>query len=365
MSEVGRLTTYLGTAPGVGKTHDLLIEAQRRATSGARVVIGWLETHGRPGTQAQIAGLETIAPITIDYRGGSFAEPDIQAILSAKADVVVVDELAHTWPDRRRTRWMDLKDLLSAGADALTSLNIANLLSVRDYAARITGTGRVESVPDEFVRSGEVVLIDMPADALRNRLQGGGVFSADQVGGALGEYFRVSNLEALSLLGRAWMEDALEAMGDSLLADRDLVPLTRRAVVMAGVNDSRWGESVIHRAASIACASDADLVVVHARTHDGSGVSHPEVLDHYRQLTEELGGRFVEADGDNVPRVLADQATAREASVLVLSRHHSPFIEVLRGSVPRRLSRLVPDLSVVEVRKGPLNSSGEPLNQGD
>jgi K+-sensing histidine kinase KdpD len=188
---------------------------------------------------------------------------------------------------------------------------------------------------------------------------GGGIFSADQVGGALGEYFRVSNLEALSLLGRAWMEDAVEAMGDSLLADRDLVPLTHRSVVMAGVTDSRWGESVINRAASMASASDADLVVVHARTHDGSGISHAEVFEHYRQLTEALGGRFVEAYGDNVPQVLADQATAREASLMVLSRRHSAFMEVLRGSVSRRLSRLKPDLSVVEVHKGPLNIEGE------
>jgi K+-sensing histidine kinase KdpD len=98
---------------------------------------------------------------------------------------------------------------------------------------------------------------------------------------------------------------------------------------------------------------------VHARVHDGSGVSHPEILDHYRRLTEGLGGRFVEVEGDNVPQILADQATAREASTMVLSRHHSAFTEALRGSVPRRLSRLKPELSVVEVRKAPLTISGE------
>jgi two-component system, OmpR family, sensor histidine kinase KdpD len=346
----GQLTTYLGTAPGVGKTYAMLTEAQRRAGSGARVVIGWLQPQERPDTVAQISDLEKIAPMTMTYRGRQFAELDHQAILAAHPDVVVVDELAHSWPDRTRSRWMDVADLLAVGVDALGSLNVANLVSARNYVARVTGVGAVESVPDEFVRSGEVVLVDMPADALRTRLTLGRVFSVDQVGGALSEYFRVANLEALSVLGRAWVEDDIEAAGDALLADRGLAPLNPRSVVMAGVSDSPWGEPVIIQAARMACDHDADLLVVHARVHDGTGPSHPEVLDWYRQLTEGLGGGFVEPDGDTAARVLADQASERSVSAVVVARHRSAFSEMLRGSVARRLRRLNPGLPVVEVR---------------
>jgi two-component system sensor histidine kinase KdpD len=329
----------------------MLTEAQRRAGCGERVVIGWLQPQERPDTLAQTSDLEMIPPIELTYRGRQFPELNTQAILAADPDVVVVDELAHSWPDRTRNRWMDVADLLAAGVDILGSLNVANLVSTRDYVAQVTGAGAVESVPDEFVRSGEVVLVDMPADALRTRLTSGRVFSVNQVGGALSEYFRVANLEALSVLGRAWIQDDIEAAGDALLADRGLAPLNPRSVVMAGVSDSPWGEPVIIRAAQMACDYDADLLVVHARVHDGTGLPHPEVLDWYRQLTEGLGGSFVEADGDSAAGVLADQASERSASAVVVARHRSAFTEVLRGSVPRRLRRLNPDLAVVEVRQ--------------
>jgi two-component system sensor histidine kinase KdpD len=349
--EQGRLTTYLGTAPGVGKTYAMLTEARRRADSGERVVIGWLERHDRPDTAAQVSALDVIAPMELTYRDRPFPELDIHAVLASNPDVVVVDELAHSWPDRSRSRWMDLADLRAAGVDTLTSVNVANLVSTREYVARVTGAGAVESVPDEFVRSGEVVLIDMPADALRARLTAGRVFSVDQVGGALGQYFRSANLEALSQLGRAWLDDVVEVVGEAMLAERDLAPLKSRSVVMAGVTDSPWGEPVIARAARMACDDDADLLVVHARVHDGTGDSHPEMLDYYRQLTEGLGGAFVEAEGDSAARVLADQASESSASAVVVARHRSALSEALRGSVARRLRRLKPGLPVIEVRQ--------------
>jgi two-component system sensor histidine kinase KdpD len=349
--EPGQLTTYLGTAPGVGKTYAMLTEARRRAASGARVVIGWLEPHERPDTVAQVSDLEVIAPVDLTYRDSHFPELDTRAVLAINPNLAVVDELAHSWADRDRPRWMDVADLLAAGVDTLTSLNVANLVSARDYVARIAGSGAVESVPDEFVRSGEVVLVDMPADALRARLMGGRVFSIDQVGGALSDYFRVANLEALSRLGRAWMDDSVEAVGEALLTDRGLGPLNPRSVVMAGVTDSPWGGPVIMRAARMACDDDADLFVVHARVRDGTGDSHPEVLAYYRQLTEGLGGSFVEVDGDTAAGVLADQASERNVSAVVVARHRSVLSEAFRVSVARRLHRLKPATPVVEVHE--------------
>lgn len=166
MAGSGQLTTYLGSAPGVGKTYTMLTEGRRRAGAGDRVVVGWVERHGRPNTLAQLDELEVIEPGQVTYRGHDFEEMDMERVLAAQADVVIVDELAHTLPDGSRRRWVDVADLLVSGADVLTTVNVANLLSARDYAARLTGVGTVESVPDEFVRSGEVVLVDMPPDAV-------------------------------------------------------------------------------------------------------------------------------------------------------------------------------------------------------
>jgi two-component system, OmpR family, sensor histidine kinase KdpD len=196
----GRLRTYLGTAPGVGKTFAMLAEGQRRAGNGERVVVGWIEWHGRPQTNRQLGDLEMIAPRTVAYRGTVFADLDARAAIASGADVVLVDELAHATADRTRQRWEDVADILGAGLDVVTTVNLAHLRSVRDYAARVTGVETVAWVPDEFVRSGEVVLVDLPAEALRQRIASGAVYSAEQVGGALADYFQAANLRALSEL---------------------------------------------------------------------------------------------------------------------------------------------------------------------
>ena len=190
----GRLHTYLGSAPGVGKTYSMLTEGRRRTEGGERVVIGWIERHGRSETRAQRRDLEIIAPRQAMHRGSVFSELDVAGVIASGAEVVLVDELAHSVPDTGRGRWEDAADLLAAGLDVVTTTNVANLESVRDYAARLTGVGVVESVPDHFVRAGEVTVVAMAADALRQRILAGKVYSADRVGGALAEYFKITNL---------------------------------------------------------------------------------------------------------------------------------------------------------------------------
>jgi two-component system, OmpR family, sensor histidine kinase KdpD len=177
------LRTFLGTAPGVGKTFAMLAEGRRRAGHGERVVAGWIEWHGRPQTRNQLGGLEVIAPRRVAYRGTVFTDFDPGAAIASGADVVLVDELAHATADRTRQRWQDVADVLGAGLDVVTTMNVAHLRSVRDYAAQITGVGTVAWVPDEFVRSGEVVLVDLPAEALRARIASGAVYSPGRSAG--------------------------------------------------------------------------------------------------------------------------------------------------------------------------------------
>jgi two-component system sensor histidine kinase KdpD len=346
----GRLTTYLGTAPGVGKTFAMLREGQRRAQAGERVVVAWVERHDRPGTAAQLGDLAVVDPGSVTYRGHDFVEPDIAAVLAAEPDLVIFDELAHSLPDGTRKRWMDVADLLANGTDVLTSVNVANLVSARDYAARLTGAGTVESVPDELVRSGRVVLVDMPPDALRRRIEAGQVYSADRVGGALAEYFQLSNLEALSELGRAWMQDNIEQVGAELLARRGLAEMPARPVVLAGVSDSSWGAAVIRRAMELASEENADLVVAHAQIDDGTVRSRQSFLDRYRDMTAELGGTFVEVASESPGQALAELARSRGASRVVVARHRSRLSELTRGSVALQLRRQLPDTAVEEVR---------------
>jgi two-component system, OmpR family, sensor histidine kinase KdpD len=290
VSGQGSLRTFLGTAPGVGKTYAMLAEGRRRAGNGERVAVGWIDWHGRARARKQLGDLEVIAPRTVEYRGTVFTDFDAPAAIASGAEVVLVDQLAHVTADRTRQRWQDVADVLHAGLDVVTTMNVAHLASVRDYAARITGVETVAWVPDEFVRSGEAVLVDLPAQALRQRIAVGAVYSAEQVGGALAGYFRAPNLQALSELGRAWMAGTVDAVGDDLLARRGMAQPAAPPLVVAGDSGSSWGELVIRRAIQLARAGDAQLLVVHVQITDG--LIHPkgQNLRRHRELTAELGG---------------------------------------------------------------------------
>jgi two-component system, OmpR family, sensor histidine kinase KdpD len=367
MTGAGGLRTYLGTAPGVGKTHALLREGRRRADGGDRVVIGWVEQRGRPEARAQLRGLQIVSPRMLAYRGTAFPDLDVEAVIATGADVVLVDELAHSSPDGGRQRWQDVDDLRAAGLEVLTTTNVANLRSVRDYAARLTGAGMVESVPDAFVRSGEVVLVDLPPEALRQRIASGQVFSAevfsaDRLGGALANYFRTSNLQALGELARAWMDDRVGTVGDDLLARRGLVDPASPGLVVAGVSASDWGERVLRRAAELAVEDAADLLVVHVNVADGLSHRRRPLLDRYRAETAELGGTYTETDGDAPADALAEVARARGAHRVVVARHRSRLGELVRGSVALRLGRLLPDTTIDVVHREGARRQPEPAS---
>jgi Osmosensitive K+ channel His kinase sensor domain len=313
----GSLRTYLGIAPGVGKTFAMLAEGRRRAENGERVVVGWIESHGRPQTSSQLGGLEVIAPRAVAYRGAVFADFDAPAAIASGAEVVLVDELAHSTADRTRQRWQDVADVLRAGPDVVTTVNVAHLRSVRDYAARVTGVGSVACVPDEFVRAGEVVLVDLPAEALRQRIASGAVYSAGQLGGALADYFRAANLPALSELAPAWMAGTAEVVGEDLLARRGPAGPPAPPVVVAGDSGSSWGEMVIRRAAQLARAEDAQLLVVHVQVSDGLARPPAGDLDRHRELTADLGGTYTQVQGHAPAQALAEAARAQGAATVV------------------------------------------------
>src|SRR5881628_414020 len=215
MSQEGRgqLRIYLGNAAGVGKTYDMLCEGHRRAERGADVVMGLVETHGRQHTAELVEGLEVVPRARLSYRGTSFEEMDLDAVLARKPQIALVDELAHTNVpgSRNAKRWQDVEELLEAGIDVISTVNIQHLESLNDVVEKITGVPQRETVPDAVVRAADQVeMVDMTPEALRRRMAHGNIYSAEKVDAALGNYFRVGNLTALRELALLWTADKVD-----------------------------------------------------------------------------------------------------------------------------------------------------------
>src|SRR4051794_18845268 len=189
----GTLRIYLGAAPGVGKTYAMLSEGARRKERGTDVVIGYVETHGRRGTAAQLAGVECLPRKTLRYRDTTLEEMDLGAALARHPEVILVDELAHTNVpgSKNEKRWQDVEELLEAGIDVISTLNIQHLESLNDVTLRITGVQQRETVPDAVVRrADQIELVDMSPEALRRRMAHGNIYPAERIDAALGNYFR-------------------------------------------------------------------------------------------------------------------------------------------------------------------------------
>ena len=321
----GRLKVYLGAAPGVGKTYRMLDEARRRAARGADVVVGFAECHGRPRTEAMLDGLEVVARAQCAYRGGSFEEMDLPAVLARRPEVAVVDEFAHSnvpGGGRNAKRWQDIDVLLAAGIDVVTAVNVQHLASLKDVVEKITGVPQHETVPDDVVRRAQQIeLIDMPPEGLRRRMAHGNIYTPEKIDAALANYFRPGNLTALRQLALLWVADRVDEALHRYRAEHAIggVWETRERVVVA-LTGGPEGDTLIRRAARIADRSaGGDLLAVHVARSDGlaAGVSHAS-LARQRRLVEDLGGSYHSVVGDGVATALVDFARTENATQLVL-----------------------------------------------
>ncbi|MGY3519627.1 DUF4118 domain-containing protein [Micromonospora sp. PTRAS2] len=319
----GELRVYLGAAPGVGKTYAMLEEARRRAARGTDVVIGLVETHGRPHTAAMVGDLELVPRRVLTHRGVEFTELDLDGVLARRPEVVVVDELAHTNVpgSRHDKRWQDVRELLDAGITVLTTVNVQHLESLNDVVARITGTTQRETVPDAVVRAAEQVeLVDMTPEALRRRMAHGNVYGPDRIDAALGNYFRVGNLTALRELALLWLADTVDDQLGAYRAQQGISDTweARERVVVA-LTGGPEGDTLIRRAARIAARGrGADLLAVHVARSDGLAGADPARLARQRVLVEGLGGTYHQVLGADVPAALLDFARGVNATQLVL-----------------------------------------------
>ncbi|WEO93179.1 ATP-binding protein [Streptomyces sp. FXJ1.172] len=327
MSDVrpGRLKVYLGAAPGVGKTYRMLDEGRRRAARGADVVVGFVECHGRPHTQAMVDGLEVVPRTSCTYRGGDFQEMDLAAVLGRRPQVAIVDEFAHSnvpGDGRNAKRWQDIEALLDSGIDVITAVNIQHLESLNDVVEKITGVPQHETVPDEVVRRAwQIELVDMPPEGLRRRMAHGNIYAPEKIDAALANYFRPGNLTALRQLALLWVADRVDEALQEYRSQHGIggVWETRERVVVA-LTGGPEGDTLVRRAARIADRSaGGDLLAVHVARSDGlaGGVSAAS-LARQRRLVEDLGGSYHSVVGDDVATTLVEFARAENATQLVL-----------------------------------------------
>jgi two-component system, OmpR family, sensor histidine kinase KdpD len=347
----GKLRIYLGAAPGVGKTYAMLDEGWRRRHRGTDVVIGYVEAHTRPNTLAQIRDLEVVGRHRLLYRDRGLEEMDLDAVLERHPAVALVDELAHSNVpgSRNQKRWQDIEELLAAGIDVISTVNIQHLSSLNDVVERITGVVQRETVPDAVVRAADQIeLVDMSPEALRRRMAHGNIYVPDKVDEALAHYFRVGNLGALRELALLWVADRVD---DELASYRDRYGIsqpweTKERVVVA-LTGAPGGEHLLRRAARIAARVNGELIGVHVRATDGMSHPRPEGLVHQRDLLDGLGGRYTEVTGVDVAESLVDFARAENASQLVVGASaRSRLVEMTRGSV---INRIVRDAAPIDV----------------
>lgn len=347
----GTLRIYLGAAPGVGKTFAMLNEGARRAARGADVVVGFVETHGRTNTKSQIGDLPIVRRLSTPYRGTAFDEMDIDAVLARKPKVVLVDELAHTNNPTMRNpkRWQDVEELLEAGIDVISTLNVQHLESLNDVVERITGITQQETVPDSFVRSADQIeLVDMSPEALRRRMAHGNIYPAEKVDAALANYFRPGNLGALRELALLWLADRVEDSLQDYLSDHGITSTweTRERVVVA-LTGAPGGDNLVRRAARMAGRLHGDLIGVHVGSSDGLSKKTGDGLERQRALLIELGGTYREVVSDDVAGALAAFATSEQATQVILgSTRRSRISEMLHGSLVADVQRGLPGVDV-------------------
>jgi len=342
----GRFRLYLGAVAGVGKTCAMLDEGYRRRNRGTDVVVGFVETHARQFTADQIRDLEVVPRLQVPYRGTTFEEMDLDAVLARHPEVALVDELAHTnvpGSGRHEKRWQDVLELLDAGISVISTVNVQHLESIADAVEQMTGTQVRERVPDWVVRKADQLeLIDSSPEQLRRRMAHGHIYPPDKVEAALTNFFKTDNLIALREVALRFVADETDETLLERLRERqiqDIWDVTER--IMVAVDGTPGTDGVIRRAARLAARARGELHVVHVRNDAPSSKSALDSLAKLRQLADDVGGEWREISGDDTARALMDFAVEHQITQIVLGASRRGRLEELaRGSIVSKVIRL-------------------------
>jgi two-component system sensor histidine kinase KdpD len=368
----GHHKVFLGMAAGVGKTYQMLREGQAEAESGRDVVIGYLEPHGRVETVAQAEGLETVPRRRVTYRDSELEEMDLPALLRRQPELALIDELAHTKAPglEHRKRYEDVDDVLAAGVDVFSTVNVQHLESLNDQVAELTGIRVRETIPDAVLGAAdEVILIDITPQSLVERLRAGKVYPAERVQAALNNFFKVENLAALREVALRQVAEEVEAKripvdsdsvhparsgrpGDERLID-NAAPVAVGERLLALITPQAKSQRVVRRAWRSAQRLGAELDVLWVADHEPSEPEQ-EQLDALRRLSSVLGAHLLIEHGDDVATVTQRVAQDRGTTYVLMGtpKPRSAFRRLTQTSLPFRLIELLPgvDLRIVADR---------------
>ncbi len=370
----GHFRVYLGAAAGVGKTYAMLNEGRRRVQRGADVVIGFVEAHGRRLTQDQAVGLEAVPRRRVDYRGTELDEMDVDAVIRRKPQIALVDELAHTnvpGSGRNEKRWQDVKEILAAGIDVITTVNIQHLESIADAVEEMTGVKVRERVPDRIVReANQIELVDSSPEQLRRRMLHGNIYPQDKVAQALTHFFRTDNLTALRELALRFVADETE---EELLEHLDrsrtdtVWETTER--IMVGVTGAPGTDILLRRACRLAARVKADVDVVFVAPVDAESPGAAHAIADLRRLADDMAARWHDLPAGKPGAALIAFAREHHVTQLVIgSSRRSRWRELTGGgSVVRRIIRDAGeagiDVHVIARREVPRELTDQALSQ--
>ncbi|MCX5654100.1 MAG: sensor histidine kinase KdpD, partial [Planctomycetota bacterium] len=353
----GRLKVFFGYAAGVGKTYDMLLAARAQQKAGVDVVVGYVELHGRPETEALLEGLEVLPPRAVEYRGVTLREFDLDGALKRKPGLVLVDELAHTNASglRHTKRWQDVDELLAAGINVYTTLNVQHLETLNDAIAQITGVVVRETVPDAvFERADEVEIIDLPPDELLQRFAAGKVYVPAQATQAMQNFFQKANLMALRELALRRTADRVHAQVQTTgHGPRSRRPWAAEERLLVCVGPSPTSARVIRTARRMAAALQAEWIAAFVETPATESMSeaHRQNLMRHMRLAEQLGAETVTLSGQNAAEELVKYARSRSVTRIVVGKAaRSRWVELFTGSLVNDLVRLSGDVELHIVR---------------
>ena len=332
----GHFRIYLGAAAGVGKTYAMLNEGQRRRGRGADVVVGFVECHGRRLTEELIDGLEVIPRKAVDYRGSRLEEMDLDAVLRRRPKIALVDELAHTnvpGSGRHGKRWQDVLELLDAGIDVITTVNIQHLESIADEVEHMTGARVRERVPDWVVRkANQIELVDSSPEQLRRRMLHGNIYPKESVPRALTHFFRTDNLIALRELALRFLADETdEELLEHLRRHESQVLWETTERIMVAVTAEPGTDVLLRRAARMASRVKGELDVVHVSAGDGSRRGDRQSIDRLRELAADLGARWHQLQADDPAQAIASFARKHQITQIVIGSSQRSRWQQLTG----------------------------------
>jgi two-component system sensor histidine kinase KdpD len=375
----GHLKVFIGMAAGVGKTYRMLQEGRVESDTGRDVAIGYLEPHGRAETTAQAEGLEEIPPRMVDYRGTPLPEMDLPAVLARKPELCLIDELAHTNAPgvEHEKRYEDVQDVLGAGIDVFSTVNVQHLESLNDQIIQLTGTRVRETIPDEvLVAADEVVLIDLTPEALIERLRAGKVYPSERVPAALNNFFKIENLAALRETALRQVAEGVEIKRLApapVVVRREEGLLTPNTAGTAGTQQiaerllalvalAPHSQRIVRRASRSAERLGARLDVLVVRPPGRTpGVEDREQLESLRRLTAMLGARLLVEEGEDVAAVAIETARRLGSTYVVmgspsarrrLGRFREPLLMRLLDGLPGIDVRIVADPALREQDRG-------------